>query len=259
MKIDSNKSSYIRPNDGGSTRQTSMVVRSFTDIGNRDAAPNLAHFRKLKGHPGFSLTEMLVVIVIITIVAAIGFPMASKYLDRAKDSTCLSNLRQIGIAIKMYANDNNDTIVPAFATATNPITWQNRLDSQLNLPANTIRGTAAWQCPKFLKFRTPNRPSYVVNYNLTMFTQPTRFIQVPEARRLVLVMENYNVNHDWFNQNTLSGLDVAQRSQVFRHGLSSATAGTSRVVWTDLSISDASFNELQANRFDLRKSLWVFR
>ncbi len=57
---------------------------------------------------GFSLIELLVVIGIIAILAAILFPMLTKTREKAKCSTCLSNLKQVGNAMKLYGNDWDD-------------------------------------------------------------------------------------------------------------------------------------------------------
>jgi len=65
---------------------------------------------------GFTLIELLVVIAIIAILAAILFPVFARARERAKASACVSNLKQIGAAARMYADDNGGKVVP-YATA----------------------------------------------------------------------------------------------------------------------------------------------
>lgn len=57
---------------------------------------------------GFTLIELLVVIAIIAILAAILFPVFAKARERGKLATCISNLKQIGTGITVYAQDNED-------------------------------------------------------------------------------------------------------------------------------------------------------
>jgi prepilin-type N-terminal cleavage/methylation domain-containing protein/prepilin-type processing-associated H-X9-DG protein len=58
---------------------------------------------------GFTLIELLVVIAIISILAAILFPVFASAREKAREVSCVSNLRQIGMGIRMYVQDNDET------------------------------------------------------------------------------------------------------------------------------------------------------
>ncbi len=72
------------------------------------------HNKKLRG---FTIIELLVVTAIISIMAAILFPVFVRAREKARQSACLDNLKQIGIAITQYAQEY-DTIYPH---AVNPL------------------------------------------------------------------------------------------------------------------------------------------
>lgn len=66
----------------------------------------------MKRRHAFTLIELLVVIAIIAILAAILFPVFAKAREKAANITCVSNLKQIGTAINMYAGDYDGYIYP---------------------------------------------------------------------------------------------------------------------------------------------------
>jgi len=61
---------------------------------------------------GFTLIELLVVIAIIGILAAMVFPVFARARESARKAVCLSNVKNIALAIQMYLADNNDTLPP---------------------------------------------------------------------------------------------------------------------------------------------------
>lgn len=78
------------------------------------------HRKSFNRFRGITLVEILVVVCIIAVLAFIGFPMVSRMRERSDGATCVSNLRQIGSAILMYAVDHNNKLPPN--PATNPET-----------------------------------------------------------------------------------------------------------------------------------------
>lgn len=94
---------------------------------------------------GFTLIELLVVIAIIAILAAILFPVFAKAREKARQSSCLSNLKQIGLGFMQYAQDYDETLptdwvgVPAGAWATR-YSWRAMITPY-------IKNTQIFSCP----------------------------------------------------------------------------------------------------------------
>jgi prepilin-type N-terminal cleavage/methylation domain-containing protein/prepilin-type processing-associated H-X9-DG protein len=64
----------------------------------------------MRQRTGFTLIELLVVIAIIAILAAILFPVFAKAREKARQSQCLSNVKQLALAMQMYATDWEDCL-----------------------------------------------------------------------------------------------------------------------------------------------------
>ena len=65
-----------------------------------------------RGAAGFTLIELLVVIAIIAILAQILFPVFAQAREKARQASCLSNQKQIALALQMYAQDADETLPP---------------------------------------------------------------------------------------------------------------------------------------------------
>jgi|ERR1039457_171567 prepilin-type N-terminal cleavage/methylation domain-containing protein/prepilin-type processing-associated H-X9-DG protein len=87
---------------------------------------------------GFTLIELLVVIAIIAILAAILFPVFARVKARAIQNSCLSNLKQIGLAFSMYATDHDSKLPdPGPGNSTSPADlnvwpWRDAIRHDLN-------------------------------------------------------------------------------------------------------------------------------
>jgi prepilin-type N-terminal cleavage/methylation domain-containing protein len=92
---------------------------------------------------GFTLIELLVVIAIIAILAAILFPVFAKAREKARQTSCLSNMKQIGLGTMQYIQDYDETYPGGagmgFGGAWNPAWWDEI--------APYLKNTQVFRCP----------------------------------------------------------------------------------------------------------------
>ena len=108
---------------------------------------------EMRSKDGFTLIELLVVIAIIAILAAILFPVFAQAKAKARQTQCLSNIKQIGLAFTMYASDYND-MLPNVLNATygwytsyphSPFT-QEQMAALVHKLNPYIKNTQLWLC-----------------------------------------------------------------------------------------------------------------
>ncbi len=107
---------------------------------------------KLPNNQGFTLIELLVVIAIIALLAAILFPVFAKAREKARQTSCLSNEKQIGLAFMSYVQDYDETfpIAPnltsiANAGGLNDLNWQET--GWAGRVYSYVKSTAIFRCP----------------------------------------------------------------------------------------------------------------
>lgn len=107
-------------------------------------------------HAAFTLIELLTVIAIIGILAAIIIPVVGKVRESARKTQSLSNLRQIGQAVIMYAQDNRDRLVHAQNVPNSGDRFSNVLQNFMeNRAPSTSQWLASWdvsdvyRCPAY--------------------------------------------------------------------------------------------------------------
>ncbi|BDI30052.1 hypothetical protein CCAX7_21030 [Capsulimonas corticalis] len=145
---------------------------------------------------GFTLIELLVVIAIIAILAAILFPVFAKAREKARQISCLSNEKQLGLAMMQYVQDNDETFpgynmnYPGLPATDNKVYpgWAGKVYQY-------VKSTGAFKCPD-----DPTSPSTTIpnasvvsyGFNKDMITQSIATMSAPASTLMCFEINNNN-------------------------------------------------------------------
>ncbi|NUQ01903.1 MAG: DUF1559 domain-containing protein [Armatimonadetes bacterium] len=202
--------------------------------------PSCVHPRRRLG--GFTLIELLVVIAIIAILAAILFPVFAKAREKARQSSCQSNQKQLALGVLQYTQDYDETMpwrwygpvtayVPEGGTTTTTYrTWAEQIQPY-------VKSIQLYQCPseKLAQSQMPYT-TFVFGYNLNGsagagtplsrgpgYSYPTAMAQLEAPATTVLMTDGWTMDTWWYAEDWCSL--IAGRS-------SWSPASASPVAWT---------------------------
>jgi prepilin-type N-terminal cleavage/methylation domain-containing protein/prepilin-type processing-associated H-X9-DG protein len=185
------------PDGQQESRFSPMNVSRAATLPGVDARPNQEEtMQRLSQRRGFTLIELLVVIAIIAILAAILFPVFAQARDKARQTACLSNIKQLGMALITYVQDYDEMLPhhagdPAnFLSPTVVSNWARAIQPY-------AKSTGIYTCPSAPLSPSANpatqgsdRNSYQGN-GVVLSRLGTALARIPAPADIVFAQENF--------------------------------------------------------------------
>ncbi|NUP98667.1 MAG: DUF1559 domain-containing protein [Armatimonadetes bacterium] len=150
-------------------------------------------------HPrrAFTLIELLVVIAIIAILAAILFPVFAKAREKARQSSCQSNTKQIGLAFQQYMQDYDERTQHQWGCPTSWPTWgANPVPFEFELLNPYVKNAQIWRCPSAGQTNytvcTAGAPTYPCHYAWNVWLNRNAMANVQSPASTVVLTDGTN-------------------------------------------------------------------
>ena len=153
-------------------------------------------FQVRESGKAFTLIELLMVIAIIGILAALLLPTLSAAKNRAKRTACLNNLKQVNLGLLMYADDNSGALPKQSSASTNYLAYyyKESMKSYVGLTGASSPADKVFACPAECTAPTwPDLQSQSAfcdyssfNFNVQMGGQPVKSVRQPVKTALVM-------------------------------------------------------------------------
>ena len=151
---------------------------------------------------GFTLIELLVVIAIIAILAAILFPVFARAREKARQTSCLSNLKQLATATQMYLQDYDSIFLSQFSAYVRTNVPHN-FGYQVLTPY--VKNAQIWVCPSDMLKNCAQEGSTDMtgqwqqsyNFNTNVFDNTVELSEIARSAETPLMMDGKNRNQVW--------------------------------------------------------------
>lgn len=219
-----------------------MILRAYSP------SPSRCHRRR-----AFTLVELLAVIAIIGVLAAILIPTVGSVRESARATQCRSNMRQLGIAVLQHAIDNRgQSLIRQNVDPAKPegdrISWWQIIQNRLEMRFPTAGVENLFLCPgTHATFSVPPRRTYALNLAGGDDLDPIIFLRISSPARAILLVETRQsgaASPDGFSVVGVGSIERDEFSWHHRGGMHVTMADGSQ---RTLRRNDANFGDLLRN------------